>query len=184
MSDRPEAQTSNKASLLAVPLLLGAIVAVGLGVYGRTHPAQHVSWHGPFPSMVSMKVWLTVAALVFAAFQLITALWMYGKLGIASPSWLGKAHKASGGLAVLATLPVASACLYVLGYHSTDTRVVLHGLFGCLFYGAFVSKVLVLHSKRLPGWALPVVAGVLFTALVGAGLTSAIWWLTVHGVPQ
>jgi hypothetical protein len=104
-------------------------------------------------------------------------------LGIAAPAWLGKVHKASGGLAFLVSLPVAAACLWVLGLHSTDTRVILHSLLGCLFYGAFVTKVLVLHSKRLPGWALPVVAGVLFTAVVGTGLTSAVWWLTTHGIP-
>lgn len=184
MSDRPEDQTSTRASLLAIPLLIGAVVAVGLGVFARIHPAQRISWHGPFPSMASMKVWLTVAVLVFAAIQLVTALWMYGKLGIASPPRLGKVHKASGGLAFLTSLPVAAACLWVLGLHSTDPRVVLHGLLGCLFYGAFVAKVLVLHSKRLPGWALPVVAGVLFTAVVGAALTSAVWWLTTHGIPR
>ncbi len=185
MSDQPAGQTSIKTSLLVLPLLIGALVTVGLGVFARTHPAQRgVSWHGPFPSMLSMKVWLTVAVLVFAAIQLVTALWMYGKLGIASPSWLGKVHKVSGGLAFLTSLPVAGACLWVLGLHSADTRVVLHGLLGCLFYGAFVSKILVLHSKRLPGWALPIVAGTVFTALVGAGLSSAVWWLVTHGIPQ
>jgi Family of unknown function (DUF6529) len=184
MSDRREDQTATRASLLLIPLLAGAVVAVAIGVIGRAHPARHVPWLGPFPSFASMKVWLTVAVLVLAAVQLFTALWMYGKLGLPSPSWLGKLHKASGGAAFVVSLPVAAACLWGLGLRHTDTRVLVHGLFGCAFYGAFVAKVLVLHSKRLPGWALPVVAGVLFTALVGAGLTSAVWYLNTIGMPK
>jgi hypothetical protein len=55
---------------------------------------------------------------------------------------------------------------------------------GCAFYGAFAAKVLVLNSKRLPAWALPVVAGLLLTAVVGAGLTSAVWYFATIGTPK
>src|SRR2546430_183710 len=61
--------------------------------------------------------------------------------------------------------------------------VIAHGLLGCIFYGAFVAKILTLHSRRLPGWALPWVAGTLFTALVAVGLTSAGWYFATIGVP-
>jgi hypothetical protein len=54
---------------------------------------------------------------------------------------------------------------------------------GCAFYGAFAAKVIVVRSKRLPGWALPVVGGLLLTTVVGAGLTSAIWYFAAIGAP-
>jgi hypothetical protein len=109
---------------------------------------------------------------------------MYGKLGLRQPPWLGKLHKTTGGIAFVLSLPVAAACLWALGFQSYNTRVLWHGLFGCVFYGAFTAKVLVLHSKRMPGWALPVVAGLALTAVVGAGLTGAVWYLNAFGWPK
>ena len=38
--------------------------------------------------------------------------------------------------------------------------------FGLLFYGAFATKVLVVRNHDLPGWALPVAGGLVFTGLV------------------
>jgi hypothetical protein len=35
----------------------------------------------------------------------------------------------------------------------------------------------------VPGWALPWVAGALFTALIGVGLTSAVWYFATIGKP-
>lgn len=170
--------------MLVVPLLVGAAIAVALGVFGRLHhPAGHVPWLGPFASMSSMKVWLTLVVLGFAAVQLFTALWMYGKLGLRQPAWLGKLHRTTGAIAFVVSLPVGAACLYALGFQWHNARQLWHGLFGCAFYGAFAAKVLVLHSKRLPGWALPVVAGLLLTAVVGAGLTGAVWFIDTFGWP-
>jgi hypothetical protein len=73
-------------------------------------------------------------------------------------------------------------CLYALGFQSFDTRVLLHSLLGCFFYGIFVCKMLLLRRDGAPGWALPVVGGVLFTALVALWLSSALWFFTNFGV--
>jgi hypothetical protein len=174
-----------KPAYVLVPLLAGAVVAVALGVYGKVHkPTFHAIYTGPFETMFGMKVWLATAAMGFALVQLVTALWMYGKLGIRAPEWLGGLHRATGTIAFLISLPVAFHCLWALGFQTSDTRVLLHSLAGCVFYGAFVAKVLTLHSKRVPGWALPWVGGLLFTALVGAGLTSAVWYFAKVGVPS
>jgi hypothetical protein len=173
-----------RPAYLLVPLAAGAVVAVALGVYGKTHtPTGRALFHEPFPSMFAMKVWLTVIALGLALVQVITALWMYGKLGGNAPGWVGPLHRTSGLLAFLVTVPVAFHCLWALGFQQTDTRVLAHSLLGCVFYGAFVAKLLTLHSKRVPNWALPWVAGTLFTALVAVGLTSAAWYLTTIGMP-
>lgn len=174
-----------RPAFLLVPLAAGAVVAVALGVFAKVHtPTGRALFPTPFPSFYAMKVWVTAVALVFALIQLVTALWMYGKLGGRAPSWVGTLHRTTGIIAFLLTVPVALHCLVALGFQTTDARVVAHSLLGCIFYGAFVAKILTLHSKRVPGWALPWVAGLLFTALVAVGLTSAGWYLATIGIPR
>jgi len=184
MSDQPRDPAPARSSLLLLPLLVGAVLAVALGVFGRLHhPTGSVAWQGPFPSVYAMKVWLALVVLILAAGQLVTALWMYGKLGLGRPQWLGTLHRTTGWAAFLVSLPVAAACLWALGFQSNNTRVLAHGLLGCAFYGAFAAKVIVVQSKRLPGWALPAAGGLLLTTVVGAGLTSTIWYLATIGTP-
>jgi uncharacterized protein DUF6529 len=176
---------TKRPALFLIPLLVGAVVAVALGVFGRVHAAtgRQLFTLG-FPSLISFKVWFTVAALAFALVQLLTALWIFGKLGLTAPRWAGGLHRVTGAVAFLLTVPVALQCLWVLGFETYSPRVIAHGLLGCIFYGAFVAKVLTLHSKRMPNWAVPWVGGILFTALVGVTTTSAIWYLATTGVPK
>ena len=161
----------------------GAAVAVALGVYGHVHdPSQELVFTLFFSTTISMKVWLATVALVFAVIQVTSAAWVYGKFGNAPP-WAGTAHRISGRLAFIVSLPVAYHCLWSLGFQDTDTRVLLHSLLGCCFYGAFAAKVTVVNSKGLPGLALPVAGGVLFAVLVGVWLTSALWFIDNGGWP-
>jgi hypothetical protein len=51
-----------------------------------------------------------------------------------------------------------------------------------LFYGAFAAKVLVVHARRTPSWAVPLAGGILFTAVVVAWLTSALWAFATFGL--
>ena len=80
------------------------------------------------------------------------------------------------------SIPVALHCLYALGFQSFDTRVLLHSLLGCFFYGAFTAKMLLLPKKGLPGWTLPVIGGAVFTALIGLWLSSSVWFFATNGV--
>lgn len=174
-----------RPAFLLVPLAAGAVVSVALGVYGKVHtPTGRALFSTPFPSFYAMKVWLTAVALGFALVQLLTALWMYGKLGRRAPPWAGTLHRITGIIAFLLTVPVALHCLVSIGFMTTDARVIAHSLLGCIFYGAFVAKILTLHSRRVPGWALPWVAGFLFTVLVAVGLTSAGWYFVTIGIPR
>jgi hypothetical protein len=84
---------------------------------------------------------------------------------------------------VLLTLPVAFHCLWSLGFSSYSTRVLIHSLMGCTFYGVFLTKMLTRRSRRLPPWALPVLRGGLFTVLVTIWLTSSLWFFT-GGTPH
>lgn len=120
---------------------------------------------------------------MLALVQVGSALVMYGKLRIAAPPWIGTLHRWSGRLAVLAAVPVAVHCLYVLGLQTATPRVLLHSLLGSFFFGAFVTKMLLLTRRNLPGWVLPVVGDLVFAALVELWLTSALWVFTTIGIP-
>ena len=165
---------------------VGALVAVSLGIYGNVHdPASDLSITLGFTDTLTMKVWLATLAVLFAVVQLGSALWMYGRLPLgAAPAWLGSLHRISGRVAFLLTLPVAYQCLYQLTFEDTSTRVLLHSLLGCAFYGAFAAKIVVVRSHALPGMALPLAGGVVFTLLVGVWLTSGWWFISDNGFPS
>jgi hypothetical protein len=181
---------------MAVPLTAfaaGAVVALLIGVFGRVHdPSLDGTTTLGFKTVLAMKVVVATVVGVLALLQLVGALWMYGKLGIAAPSWLGRAHRGSGVLALVLALFVAYHCLFALGLevgHLPDgekvsTRTVIHGLLGCAAVGAMVVKVVAVRSKRAPGWFLPVAGGLLFTLLIAAVLTSALWYVSEKGWPS
>jgi len=165
---------------------LGALVALSLGIYGTTHePASDLAITLGFANTITMKVWLASAAVLFALVQLGSALWMYGRLPVrAAPEWIGSLHRISGRLAFLISLPVAYHCLYQLAFQDTTTRVLVHSLLGCAFYGAFAAKVVIVRSHSLPGFALPVAGGLVFSVLVGVWLTSGLWFISENGFPS
>ena len=80
---------------------------------------------------------------------------MWGWFGLGDRTWVAPLHRWSGRLAVLATLPVVTHCLYAFGFEHDNPRVLAHSLLGCLFFGAFTAKMLALRPKSVPGWALP-----------------------------
>jgi hypothetical protein len=173
------------APRLLIAAGLGAIVALTLGIYGNVHdPSQKLVFTLFFQSTIAMKVWFATIALGFAVVQVLSALWLYGKLGGDAPAWLGDVHRISGRLAFLVSLPVAYHCLWSLGFQDTDTRVLAHSLLGCAVYGAFAAKVTIVRSKNLPGAALPIAGGLMFSLLVGVWLTSALWFIDNSGFPS
>jgi hypothetical protein len=158
-----------------LPVVAGVGVAVGLGVYGRLHDAAALSLFGDIGRPILLKAALTSGVATLAVVQLISAFALYGRLP--SPPWTAVVHRWSGRLAVLVSVPVAVHCLYALGFQFDSPRVLAHSLLGCLFYGAFVAKMLVLGSPApTRGWVLPLAGGLVFTALVGIWLTAALWF--------
>ncbi|HET6211989.1 MAG TPA: DUF6529 family protein [Micromonosporaceae bacterium] len=169
---------------LLVPLAAGAAVSISLGVYGRLHTPTGIAVNlAGFSSPQTVKVWLATAALFFVLLQLGSALAMFGKIPrVVAPPWIGAVHRWSGRTAFLLAIPVAMHCLYALGFQSGSPRTVLHSLLGCLFFGAFTVKMLALTRRGLPGWALPLLGGVVFTALVGLWLSSSFWFFSTAGI--
>ena len=167
-------------------VIAGALIAVSLGVYARTHPpARRETLQLFFTGTLPFKAWTTTLILALAIFQLVTALRMYGRLRPrrALPEWVGPAHRLSGTVAFIVSLPVAFHCLWSIGVTPVaDLRAIVHAVLGCMFYGAIVIKVAAVRSPGLPAWVLPVVGGTVFTTLVGIWLTSSLWFFTTVGV--
>jgi len=180
----PPAAPSNKTAVtLIVPAIIGCAISAGIGVYGSIHEPTNLAVNvAGFSSPLTVKVWLATLAFTFAVVQLVSALVMYGKLPIKAPSWIGTLHRWSGRVAFLAAVPVAMHCLYALGFSTYDTRTMIHSALGTFFFGAFTTKMLVLTKKGTPGWALPLLGGLVFTALAGLFISSSLWYFTTFGV--
>jgi len=166
--------------------LAGAAVSVLVGVYGKVHdPTGENALTFFFDEQITMKAWFATVAVLSVLVQITSALRLYGRLGTGSPpAWLGDVHRLSGTLAFVFSLPVAYHCLWSIGFNADVgfTRVFVHSIAGCLFYGAFATKVLVVRSKGLPGWVLPVAGSLVFTGLVLAWMTSAFWFFDTVGL--
>lgn len=170
---------------MALVVVVGAAVAVVLGVYGKVHaPALEPLVTFGFSGMLQMKTWLATLAGLLVVVQLGSALWMFGRLPLGPPpAWLTPAHRWSGTVAFVVSLPVALHCLWSLGLATSSPRVLVHGVAGCAFYGAYAAKMLGLRVSGLPSWALPVLGGLTFGLFVLLWLTSALWFFTRSGVP-
>jgi uncharacterized protein DUF6529 len=181
---------------MAIPLgafAAGAVIALLLGVFGKLHdPTLDGTTTLGLDTVLEMKVVVTIPIGVLAVLQVIGALWIYGKLGIGAPSWLGTAHRISGATALLLSVFVAYHCLWALGLETgtlengekVPLRTVVHGVVGCAVFGAVVVKVVAVRSRRAPGWFLPVAGGLLFALLIVVVLTSVLWYVGEHGWPN
>ncbi|MFK8023006.1 MAG: DUF6529 family protein [Ilumatobacter sp.] len=180
------AERSGGIRTLLIAAAIGGAVSLSLGAYGRIHTptGQGIVTFG-FPAVLPMKAWLGTGAATLAIGQLLSALWMWGRLPFAGPAGAGVAlaHRWLGTAAFVLTLPIAYHCLWALGFQDTTTRVLVHSILGCAFYGAFTTKMLVLHSKRVPSWTLPVLGGLLVAILTGIWYTSSLWYFDNFGFP-
>ena len=69
--------------LVLVAVAAGALLSVLLGVYGKVHtPTGGTIVLFGFGGMIQMKVWLALVTGVLVLAQLVTALWMYGRLAL------------------------------------------------------------------------------------------------------
>ena len=170
-----------------VPLLIGAAVALGLGIYGKDHqPTEHGIFHLVFTDTINLKTWFATAAGVLAVFQVLTALSIYRVVRFPRtvPQWLPIVHRVTGILILILIVPVAYQCLWGLGFQDYSTRVLVHSIAGCFFCGAFAAKVVVVEMRGLPRLALPIAGGILFSALVVLWYTSALWFFGQFGFPS
>jgi Family of unknown function (DUF6529) len=118
---------------------------------------------------------------VLALVQVTTGARIFGRLQtvIRIPYARVKAvHRWSGRAAFLCTLPVAFHCIFILGFESTNARVLAHSILGTFVYAVFAVKIFFVHDRDHPRWTLPVVGGTLFAVLISLWSTSAFWYFT------
>jgi cytochrome c553 len=163
---------------VALPLLMFALFSLTAGLLAAHEPRSKGYFRLFFEDPLHLKAAFASAAVVLACFQIFSAAWIFGKLPWRKPEWVNPAHRWSGRLAFVCTLPVAYHCIFKLGFRTPDTRVLLHSLFGCAVYGGYAAKVTIVRLRRFPVPVLPVAGGLLFAFLIGVWYTSALWLYT------
>jgi uncharacterized protein DUF6529 len=186
-TDRREAAQKPPIARIAVIGLLAVGVVVAVYVAGRVHTVNPAfSLFGrQYLAAVSLKAVLATVALGAAVVQVLLALWIYRKLPLAGPPprAVRPAHRLLGFGVFALTIPIALHCLIAYGVQLTSVRVTVHSLTGCFLYGAFAAKVLLVHTRRLPGWILPLMGGMLAVAVAVLWYTSALWYYNGYQLP-
>ena len=184
-----ESSASGIAVPLAIALGLAAAITLGLYLFGTEHVPDYSGtalFGATATDTLPLKSWLATGLLGFAVLQIGLALWIYGRLpgaGVANPA-MGKVHRAIGTGALLLSIPVAYHCAFAYGVQTFDTRIAVHSLAGCFFYGAFAAKLTIVRSHRLPGWVLPLAGGTLFVLIAVLWYTSALWYFDGFTLPS
>lgn len=170
--------------------VIGLVTTAVLYIIGRTivrtSSYSTVGLFGAtsYTGVIRLKSLLATVALALAVVQVGLALWMYGKLPLGrAPKRITLAHRITGVAALIVTLPVAVHCAVAYGVQVRNPRVLIHSIAGCFLYGAFLAKVLLVHSRKLPGWALPVAGGILALLIAVLWYTSALWYYSGFRLP-
>ncbi|WP_326739888.1 DUF6529 family protein [Streptomyces sp. NBC_01022] len=186
-SQQGEADRNAFTTSAVLVVLLPIAVAVGIYLFGAHHaPSYNNALFGEHGNAaVELKAQLSTALLGLALIQLGLALWMYGRVPGArsAPRPVRRGHRALGFLAFLFSLPIAHHCLTTYGIETTSPRAAIHSFAGCALYGAFVAKVIVVRSRRLPGWLLPAMGALLVLGVALLWYTAALWALNGDSVP-
>lgn len=176
-----------RGAFFALGVVLPVATAVAIWLVGDHHTPEYTrSLFGEEgEAAVTLKARLGTVLFGLAVIQLLLALWMYGRLpGLTAASRPVRiTHRVLGWGAFVLSVPIAYHCVRTYGVETTDTRVHLHSIAGCALYGAFVAKVLVVRSRRLPGWLLPAAGGALFVAIGLLWYSAALWALNDYSVP-
>jgi hypothetical protein len=177
-------------AVVRLGLLAGVALAIAtsLYVFGTQHVPDYSGtalFGRTATDTLPLKSWLATGLLALAVVQLGLALWMYGRLPGMSVARapIGNVHRTVGVAALLLTLPIAYHCAFAYGVKTNvDSRVAVHSLAGCFFYGAVSAKLISVRSRGLPGWTLPLVGGTLVVLVAVLWYTSALWYFNHYSL--
>src|SRR4029077_739661 len=91
----PRKPAASTTSMLIVPSLIGALVALALGIYGRVHSPTGIAINiAGFSSPGTVKWGLATGATLCAIVQVAWALFIAGNFPRATPpDWIGALHR-------------------------------------------------------------------------------------------
>jgi Family of unknown function (DUF6529) len=117
------APARRSAQWALLPLSVGALVAVTVGVIARTQQDTSPSGYFDlfFSDPIHLKAWFATAAGVLAFVQIVTAAWIFRRIPVEKPAWVNPLHRWTGRLALIFTLPVAYHCVFKLGFGRETT---------------------------------------------------------------
>jgi mono/diheme cytochrome c family protein len=160
---------------LAAPITAFAFFSLTAGILSAHDPRSKAYFRLFFSDPIHLKAGFATAAVALACFQVFSAAWIFRKLPWQKPAWINSAHRWSGRLVFVCTLPVAYHCIFKLGWQGADSRTLVHSMFGTLFFGAYAAKITIVRLHRFPRPVLPIAGGLVFTLLIGLWYTSALW---------
>jgi mono/diheme cytochrome c family protein len=160
---------------LAAPVTAFALFSLTAGILSAHDPRSKAYFRLFFSDPIHLKAGFATAAVALGCFQLFSAAWIFGKLPWQKPPWINPAHRWSGRLAFVCTLPVAYHCIFKLGWQGAEARTFAHSVFGTLFFGAYAAKITIVRLHRFPRPVLPIAGALVFTLLIGLWYTSALW---------
>ena len=137
-----------------------------------------------FSSAIAGKVWFASAAVFFALVQIVDRLADLREAPLGAPAARSSASRSArstagrAGSRSSARSRSRSTASSSSASRATTPGCSIHSLLGSFFYGVFAVKVLVVRDHSLPGWALPLAGGTLFTFLVALWSTSSFWYFT------
>src|SRR3954462_5689801 len=138
----------------ALGCALAAALPVGRYIFGKNHtPDYSTSLFGKTGTdTLWLKPVLASVVLGLAFFQISSATWFTNKVRFLPPAHarLSFVHRLTGVALLLVTLPIAYHCAFAYGVQTFDTRVAVHSIAGCFFYGAFVAKLTVGARSACP----------------------------------
>ncbi|MFB6614115.1 DUF6529 family protein [Streptomyces sp. NPDC056367] len=184
---RPALRRPEAGLALALAFAVGVAVFAAVFLFGRSNTPDYTAtlFGREGADAMRLKARLATGVLGLAVLQLVLALWMYRRLPgvrrVPGPVPIG--HRIAGVVLFALTVPIAVHCIRAYGVQLTGSRAAVHSVAGCFFYGAFAAKVLLVHSRRLPGWALPLAGGALFAVVVVLWYSSALWHFNGDSVP-
>ncbi|MFD7786038.1 DUF6529 family protein [Streptomyces nojiriensis] len=184
---RPALRRPEAGLALALAFATAVAVFVVIFLVGRSNTPDYTAtlFGQADTDAVRLKAQLATGILGLAALQLVLALWMYGRLpGVRRvPGPVPLTHRIVGVVLFALSIPITVHCIQAYGVQLNGSRAAVHSIAGCFFYGAFAAKVLLVRSRRLPGWALPLAGGALVVVVVVLWYTSALWYFNGNSVP-
>lgn len=131
--------------------------------------------------ILMLKSILTTLVLLMAILQVLTMSQVKGRIRLVNlpSSQLRRFHKREGDVVLLLILATAVICISQFNITPQDPRVVLHALFGVSGVVTILLKFAVARFFRPYLRYALYISAVLFLAMMGIFLTSALWYFTV-----